>query len=130
MKGSDVSRALDRAGFPLRPLVLGPDLIPTDESIIGLLVRVTSLNGFASPIDVLRIADSEVPAITSLSGLDDAQAERLAYVMNIPAGELLFRRHGRLGTNYLGGWRNFFGVAIRRVALDWKARRVSPRALG
>ena len=115
----------------MRPLAFRPDPPPiTGESLLGLLARTTHRNGFTGLVKVLLFADITARTPVSLPYIGPAEAERVAYVLKVPVGEILSRCHASTSGENAGANRiDFFGVPLRVRYRESVLRRVSPRAL-
>lgn len=122
----------ERRGDRLRPLMFRPDPAPVPgESLLGLVARATTRNGYPSLLKVIRIADIGRGQTNSIPAqVTDEEAERLAYVLKVPASEVTSRLH-RVVTfpDRDGEFIDFFGVTIRAQYREKRYRRVSPLAL-
>lgn len=116
----------------MRPVMFRPDPPPIPgESLLGLVARATSRNGYTSLLRAIRLADigrgqsNGIPTLVM-----DEEAERLAYVLRVPASEVTSRLH-RIVTfpDRDGEFIDFFGVTIRAQYREKRYRRVSPLAL-
>ncbi|MCW0190551.1 MAG: TniQ family protein [Rhodococcus sp.] len=121
----------DRRGILMRPLAFRPDPPPiAGESLLGLLARATHRNGFTGLMKVLSLADIAARSALVLPYIDPAEAERVAFVLKVPVGEILSRCHASASGESVDANRiDFFGIPLRARYRESTLRRVSPRAL-
>ncbi|PXW62968.1 TniQ family protein [Methylobacterium sp. B4] len=125
-------KAPGRRGDRLRPLMFRPDPAPIPgESLLGLVARATTRNGYPSLLKVIRLADIGRGQTNSIPAqVTDEEAERLAYVMKVPTDEVVSRLHRTFTfPDREGEFINFFGVMIQARYREKRYRRISPLAL-
>lgn len=109
-----------------------PDPPPVPgESLLGLIARTAARNMYPSLLTVIRLAEVEVGVASSVtSAMTRAEAERLAYVLKVPADAVLSRVHPIIALpEREGEFIDFHGVNLRSQYRQKQYRRVSPLAL-
>lgn len=116
---------------PIRPLRFRVDPAPhPDESLLGLAARTMARNGYTDLLRLRRFANLAGRNVGTYPALDDAEADRLAAVLRLPAADVVGRLHRGVERADVAGDRiDFFGVPLRAAYREWRWRRTSPRAL-
>ncbi|NEU14154.1 hypothetical protein G3T14_18755 [Methylobacterium sp. BTF04] len=107
-----------------------PPPIP-GESLLGLIARTAARNLYPSLLTLIRLAEVEGGVASSVtSTLTLGEAERLAYVLKVPAEAVVSRVHPVVAMpEREGEFIDFYGVSLRSQYRQKQYRRVSPLAL-
>lgn len=120
-----------KRGLPIRPLVLPPDQPPfPDESLLGLIARTASRNGFDSLRRVLSLADVDNLRAEAVPTTRFDRIAQIAFVLRVPENEVACRmlpavEHPDRPTDLI----DFYGMTLRACYRRSSLRRVSPRSL-
>ena len=130
-KSPVIMRVKGKRGLALKPLVWGPDPPPfADESLMGLLARTASRNGFRSLSRVVRLADVDTRYTPGLPSTHASSSGTLALLLRVDEAEVSSRMHPEMKVdgrraNHI----DFFGTILRARYREGLVRRVSPRSL-